>query len=257
MKLNVKTVEATKAKKLSLNTDKCKVLHIGKKMKCRANLKVHDSAMKSVDREKYLRQYISADGKNDRNIEDRCSRGIGIISQVHVLMTAISIGAYFFHIGLIMRETNLVNGILFGSEAWYGLTKNQIERLENTDLSFFRKLFLAHSKSAKESFLLETGKLPLSFILINRRLMYWHHIVNSKKEGLLFKFYTILFKFYTIQKSCPARNDWVTEIRNDMNKIGLDITDTEAQDMSKTRFKAMLRRKVTSAALKYLNDDLT
>ena len=87
--------------------------------------------------------------------------------------------------------------------------------------------------------------------------MYWHHIVNSKKEGLLFKFYTILFKFYTIQKSCPARSDWVTEIRNDMNKIGLDITDPEAQDMSKTRFKAMLRRKVTRAALKYLNDDLT
>ena len=81
---------------------------------------------------------------------------------------------------------------------------------------------------------------------------------QQQERRSLIQIYTILFKFYTIQKSCPARrSDWVTEIRNDMNKIGLDITDTEAQDMSKTRFKAMLRRKVTSAALKYLNDDLT
>ena len=44
LKLNVKTVEATKAKKLSLNSDKCKVLHIGKKINCCANLKVHDQS---------------------------------------------------------------------------------------------------------------------------------------------------------------------------------------------------------------------
>ena len=88
VKLNVKTVETIKAKKLRLNTKKCNVLHIGNKMKCHDILKVNDTNMKSVKQEKYLGQYISSDGKNDRNIEDRCSRGTGIISQVHVMLTA-------------------------------------------------------------------------------------------------------------------------------------------------------------------------
>ena len=108
-----------------------------------------------------------------------------------MLLTSNSIGYYFFHIGLLLREINLVNGILFGAEAWYGVTKSQIEKLESSDLNFFRRLFSAHSKTSKESFHLETGKIMLRHILINRRLMFWHHIINRKKDSLLYKFYKI------------------------------------------------------------------
>ena len=77
IKLNVKTEETMKAKKLKLNEDKCHVMHIGKTKSC-PPLKINNKDMKDVDHEKYLGQYISSNGKNDKNINDRYNKGIGI-----------------------------------------------------------------------------------------------------------------------------------------------------------------------------------
>ena len=66
IKLNVKTEETMKAKKLKLNEDKCHVMHIGKHTNANCpNLQVNDKQMKEVQHEKYLGQYISADGSNE------------------------------------------------------------------------------------------------------------------------------------------------------------------------------------------------
>ena len=127
----------------------------------------------------------------------------------------------------------MLSGILFGSEAWYGVTKQQIQLLETADLHYFKKLFGAHCHTAKEAFYLETGKLPIKFLIMKRRLMYWRHIINSNSDGLL-------LKFYKIQKACPVRNDWVSQIEMDKTEINLQLTDEEVIGLSKWKFKKLL-----------------
>ena len=45
-----------------------------------------------------------------------------------------------------------------------------------------RQLFDSHSKTAKEALYLESGKIPLGFIIKSRRLMYWWHLVSLSEE---------------------------------------------------------------------------
>ena len=81
-------------------------------------------------------QYLSSNGKNDKNIDNTCNKGIGMSSQVHAILKEISLGRHFFHIGLLLRDTNVNNSMLFSAESWYGVTKNQIEQIEDVDVSF-------------------------------------------------------------------------------------------------------------------------
>ena len=77
----------------------------------------------------------------------------------------------YSHIGLLLRETNLINGMLFGAESWYGVTNNQLDKLDRVDISYFRKLFNSSYSTMKEIYFLECGKIPLKHVLISRRVV--------------------------------------------------------------------------------------
>ena len=54
-----------------------------------------------------------------------------------------------------------LNGILFNSEAWYGVTKKQIKSLEVIDQQLLRGILKAHSKTPSEFLYLETSATPI------------------------------------------------------------------------------------------------
>ena len=108
-----------------------------------------------------------------------------------------------------MRDSYIINGILCNSEIWYGLTKKQIEKLENVDKIYIRKLLNAHSKTPIEAHYIETGKMPIRFILQKRRLMYWYQIVANCEDDSLVR------KVYNAQKVSPVSNNWVKDLNDD------------------------------------------
>ena len=57
-------------------------MHIGKKNDGCSELKVHGCPMEKVFSDTYLGDIISGDGKNKLNIENRVSKGLGIVSQI-------------------------------------------------------------------------------------------------------------------------------------------------------------------------------
>ena len=111
------------------------------------------------------------------------------VMPVMSILKEVSLGHHYFSIGLLLRDTNVLNSILFNSEVWFGLTISQIETLESIDMLFYRKRCEAHSKTAKEAFYLETGKILIRIIIQVRRLMYWWHINNLEETSLVKKCY--------------------------------------------------------------------
>ena len=77
---------------------------------------VQNSIMKDVKSDTYLGDVISADGKNTENIKSRVSKGLGIVSQIMNLMEMVTFGEHYFEIGMLLRESMLINGILTYSE---------------------------------------------------------------------------------------------------------------------------------------------
>ena len=121
---------------------------------------------------------LNEEGKIDSTIEDRNQKGIGIVNQIWSVLNSISLGFYYLDIAMTLREARLINGTLTNSEVWPNLTQKHQESIEAADL--MRKIFNAHSKTASELFYLETGKIPLRFVIYKRRLVYlWKFLTRN------------------------------------------------------------------------------
>ena len=144
-------------KKMEFNQSKCVKLHVSKEerkdcSKSEANVKnvkcvfleVQEAEMRIAEKEKYIGDIISSNGSNDANIAKRRSQGMGAISQIFSILNEVSMGYHFMEIGLILRESILLSKMLLSAESWHKLFLYQIEKLEQIDKIFLRKLFNCH-----------------------------------------------------------------------------------------------------------------
>ena len=127
------------------------------------------------------------------------------------------------------------------------MTKDQYVKLERIDELFMRRLFNVQISVPKESLYIESGVLPLTFLMKVRRLMYLWNILNlSEKE--------LVYKFYTAQKLSSDKDDWVLQVRKDAVEIDLQLTDEHIKKISQEKFREIVKRKTAILAVKSLNE---
>ena len=77
------------------------------------------------------------------------------------------------------------------------------------------------------------GAISIRFVLIGRRLMYLWTILQKNEEELV-------SKVYQAQKLFPVKDDFIHQIKEDMNDLGLDIEDEMIKNMKKKKFKTLV-----------------
>ena len=261
VKMNAVINGKINAKRLIFNKKKCVKLHVSKAQNnkcCKTKvgdtqqmmvpcvqLEVQGDEMRQSDREKYIGDYISSTGSNDINIQNRKSQGIGALSQIFSMLKEVSLGYSYIQIGLILRESNLLSKILLSSESWHRLFKYQIEWLEDVDYSFFRQLFNAHSKTSKEVYLIESGKIPIRYLISMRRIMFWWNILHVNESDML-------YRVYSAQKVSPVQGDWVTLLETDKRMFQIDMADEEMKIISSYQLKNYLKKTAKQLTLSYV-----
>ena len=161
------------------------------------------------------------------------------------ILNQVSLGHYYFDIGLVMRDTILISKLVFNSEVWYNVTDKQISKLEQIDHMFLRKLLNLSRSAPREGMYMECGKLPVRFVIKTRRLMFFWHDMNKEKHE-------ILYKFLSAQTLSSSRGDWIRQVRRDLAEIKLDLSDSEVENMPKETFKKLVKQKIETCAVKYL-----
>ena len=202
--------------------------------------------MKQSKREKYLGDLVDITGKLRPNIEARQAKGFGIVNNILAIINEIPLGHWRVEAGLRLRQAMLINGCLFNSEAWHGVRESDIRILEKVDESLLRGIMKSHSKIPLEALYLETGSLPVRFILTSRRLMYLHSILQKNKEELV-------RKIYDVQKKDSSPGDFIELINEDKARINLSMNDEEIKQLKKAKFRSIVRNKIKDAAYKSLN----
>ena len=249
-------------KQLEFNQSKCLKLHISKEDKkmCRKAgeeeplarnvqcvfLEVQECEMKSADNEKYIGDFISSNGSNDANISRRRCLGMGSISQIFTILNEVSIGYQYVEIGLILRESILLSKMLLSSESWHKLHQYQIEKLDEVDRMFYKKLFNSHSKTGTEFYYSETGTIPLKFRLSERRLLYWKHILTVERSEMI-------YRVFKAQKLSPVVGDWIHLLEKDKKMYGLEVDDETIAALSKQKFKNLVKKRSKELTIEYLN----
>ena len=163
-----------------------------------------------------------------------------------LLLDQISLGHYYFEIGIIMRDSIMVSKIVYNSEVWPTMTIDQYSRLEDCDLMLMRQLLNTCKTVAKESFYITFGKLPLRYIVKTRRLMYLWHILHTDESELI-------YKCYTSQTILPEKNDWYQQITQDKTDLNIHLQDEDIKQLSKYSFKKYIQDKIEGHCRNYLN----
>ena len=92
---------------------------------------------------------------------------------------------------------------------------------------------------------LESGLVPVRFILMARRLNFLWYILNENAD-------TLINKFFKAQLNNPVRGDWVSRVKLDLNDLKIDLNLDDIQSKSKNEFKEIVKTKVKIKAFEYL-----
>jgi hypothetical protein len=102
-----------------------------------------EEIMEDKQEEKYLGDVISTDGRNIKNVKARVAKGKGIMSRILTILEGIPFGEFYFEIAVILRNALLVSSMLCNSEAWYNVSKPELDLLETVDNQFLRSVLKA------------------------------------------------------------------------------------------------------------------
>ena len=92
---------------------------------------------------------------------------------------------------------------------------------------------------------METSSIPVRFLLIKRRLLYFWNIL-AKSDDELVK------KVLNAQKAFPVKNDWIHQVRNDLELCEIELSDDEISNLKKVTFKKFVEEKIQQLSFSYL-----
>ena len=96
-------------------------------------VEIDGKKMISVEKETYLGEILSSDGRLTDNIKERYNKGIGNVNKILAILNEVSFGYFCFEMALLFGQSMLVNSMLCNIEVLYGLSKSDIETLESVD----------------------------------------------------------------------------------------------------------------------------
>jgi hypothetical protein len=160
------------------------------------------SRVESSEKEKYLGDIISHNGSNVKNIASRKAKGIGAGNKIMDYLEETIFGPFYFEVVFILRNSMFLNSILTNSEAWYGLSLTEIEQLQQVDEMLFIKILEVRQSCPKEMLYLDTGCTPIRYIIMLRKIMFLHYILNEDEESLIFRVLQAQLK-----RTCQRRLD--------------------------------------------------
>ena len=135
-------------------------------------------------------------------------------------------------IGLKLREAVFVNGVLYISETCHSLKHTEITLLSNVDHQLICFITGAQAKTPVEFLFLETGCLPLEYIISTRRLIYLQNILQRNNTELV-------KRVYIAQKANPTPGDFVDLLKEDFEFIGETISDVQIEAMTVYQYKKL------------------
>ena len=138
-----------------------------------------------------------------------------------------------------------LNAVLFNSDTWQGIVTSDIEVLEKANEVLLRGIIHGHSKAPLESLYLETGSVPIRYILKNRRLSYLKNILQRDSEELI-------SEIFAAQKEDPNDGDFCKLVDEDAKQVNLVLNEHEIAMMKAKQYKNKFKGLVKDAAFQYL-----
>ena len=146
---------------------------------------------------------------------------------------------------ILFKNSMLINSLLSSSEVLYNIELKHVKMLEKCDKSLLQRIMSIPSTCSYEAVYLETGCLPVRYILQGRRLIYYWTLLNKPDKELV-------KKVFLTQKQFSSNDDWIIQVEDDKKSLDIDLSDNSIQKMKKEAFKKLVKSKLNVKANEFL-----
>ena len=201
--------------------------------------------MEEVKCHKYLGHYISNEKNNRANIEAIKKKAIGIKKTIISSLTSLNLGRYYFECAIIRMKVLLRKSILYSAETYYNLKEDEIRDIEKIEEDFIRSVVGTERGCPISQLYLQFGLYPARFDLMKTQVLFFHYILNQDENSLI-------YKFLKVQMEDSVQGDWITNLRLNIIKLGLHLSDDQIKWMNKKKLNCLLNDKIQEKSFQYL-----
>ena len=201
--------------------------------------------MKKVTEWKYLGDVLNSNAKCDSNIKDRAGRGAGAADQIIQMLSDLCLGKYYFQSAIILRTSLFLASLISNAEAWVNLSPKNISDLEKIDEQLLRDLLSAQTKTPIETLYLETGSMPVRYVIFARRVNFLHYILCQDPDSLL-------GRIFRAQCADPIKGDWASTVQKDLEFLNIKLSFDEIANYSTSAFNKLVKDAIRKKAFSEL-----
>ncbi len=109
-----------------------------------------------------------------------------------------------------------------------------------------RKIFQVPISTPTSALYLETGCIPIRYIMRMKRILFLHHILSRVDDALI-------TRAFWAQVEKPTKGDWCIVVREDLDSIGLShLTYEDIKSMKEESLKQLVKAKIKEIAFNEL-----
>ena len=197
--------------------------------------KVKNGSFKEVAEHKLLGTWIDKTGRYLINIIKRKEKLEFMIGSTKRIANSTTMGKLAISARLKMTETVLVPSFLFNAEAFPVFTNDELSLLEGVQATMLRRLLEVPSSTPYLPLLLETGMWTMEGRIEYKKLMLYHHIINSPDER-------IIKRIVLTQKEMAREGTWYHTITLILKKY--QLTNVSINAIKKSAWKKIVKSKI-------------
>ena len=127
-------------------------------------------------------------------------------------------------------------------EGWSNIVQKDIEDLEIPDKILLRKILSTAGNPCTVFMQLEMGIIPVKYVIIKKRMIFLHYILNESIDCMIRQVFTAL-------KEDSRKGDFIFMSNNDRIELEINKTDEKIAEITKYCWKKYVKERVKSSAL--------
>ena len=140
-----------------------------------------------------------------------------------------------------LRNSLVLSSILTNSEAWYGLSLAENQQFEQVD-----EMLEVGQSCPKEILYLETGFTHIRYIIMLRKILFLHYILNEGQESLI-------HRVLKAQIKSPVKGDWILGVKEIFNDLNTDLELEEIKQIKEETLRKFVKKHIKENCWMYLN----
>ena len=242
-------------KKFTYNTDegKSEIMEIQinpKRKEERPIVKVKKGTIGYTDKYKYLGDMYDKTGKNMSKIQSKMGKASFIASEVKREGSYGAVGKADTDVRLLLMEIMVKATLLCSTEAWVNIRREEVESLNRGHYLVLRKVFEQKENTPYYGMLAETGYWPYSFVVVYKKMMYLHLLLNSDEKR-------IARRIILNQKHGEdSKKNWYNEVNYWIEELELKLEESEITTMLKSEWKKVVKERISKKVREEVTEKL-